>query len=159
MRKKKKVTRITAEYPQISYVHCVSHSLNLAVGDACKILIIKNTIGTINEIVDFFRCSSKRQNKLNESVNEITCEIKRKRLQKFCATKWVERFDSITMFRDFFTPIFNALDNIYESGNDESSKKAFMYQQCMKDGGFIVAMIVINEIFSLAEPLSVSFKK
>lgn len=152
-------TRITAEYPQIPYVHCVSHSFNLAVGDACKIVIVKNTIGTINEIINFFRCSAKRQNKLNEAVNEISCEIKRKRLQKFCATRWVERFDSIITFRDFFTPIFNALDNIYESGTDESSKKAFMYQQCMKNGGFIVAMIVINEIFSLAEPLSVSLQK
>lgn len=150
--------RITAEFPQIPYVHCISHSFNLAVGDACKIPIIKNCIGTINEIINFFRCSAKRQANLNEAVNEIRSEIKKKRLQKFCETRWVEKFDSIITFKDFFEPIFNALENIYNSGNDESSSKAFMFQQTIKNGAFIVSMIVIHEVFSLAEPLSVSLQ-
>lgn len=151
-------TRITADHPQIPYVHCISHSFNLAVSDTCKIPLIRNSLGTINEIINFFRCSAKRQAKLNEAVNEIQHEIKKKRLQKFCETRWVERFDSIITFNDFFTPIFNALEDIYNTGNDESSKKAFMFQQSIKNGGFIVTMIVINEIFSLAEPLSVSLQ-
>lgn len=150
--------RIIAEYPHIPYVHCVSHSFNLAVSDACKISIIKNSLGAINEIINFFRNSVKRQAKLNDAVSEIRIEIKKKRLQKFCETRWVERFDSIITFTDFFEPIFNALETILDSGNDESSKKAFMLQQTVKNGGFIVSMIVINEVFSLAQPLSTSLQ-
>lgn len=68
-------TRISREYPQAPYIHCASHSFNLAVCDACKIPIIKNSLGTINEIINFFRCSAKRQAKLNDAVSSMKCEI------------------------------------------------------------------------------------
>lgn len=151
-------SRIMVDFPHAPYVHCVSHSFNLAVGDSCKISIIRNTIGTINEIINFFRYSAKRQNRLNEAVNEVDCVIKKKRLQRFCETRWVERLDSIITFKEFFVPIYNALEKIHESENDESSKKAFMFQKTIKDGGFIITMNVISEIFSLCEPLSVSLQ-
>lgn len=112
--------KIMAEYPQAPYVHCASHSFNLAVGDVCNIPIIKNTLGTMNEIINFFRCSAKRQCILNNAVHEVKCEILKKRLQRFCETRWVERFDSIITFKDFFLPIYNALENIHNSGNNES---------------------------------------
>lgn len=95
---------------------------------------------------------------MNEAVSEVRSDTKKKRLQKFCETRWVERFDSIITFKDFFEPIYNALENIYSSGNDESSSKAFMFQQTLKNGGFIVALVIIYEVFSLAEPLSVSLQ-
>lgn len=123
-------TRITREYPQASYIHCASHSFNLAVGDACKIPIIKNNLGTINEIIIFFRCSAKRQAKLNDAVNAMECGIKKKRLHKFCETRWVERFDAIIItFKEFFAPIFNALEDIHSFENVDTSKKAFMFQK------------------------------
>lgn len=64
----------------------------------------------------------------------MECEIKKKRLQKFCETRWVQRFDAIITFKEFFRPIFNALEDIHSSGNDETSKKAFMLQKTVKDG-------------------------
>lgn len=59
---------------------------------------------------------------------------------------------------EFFSPIFTALENIQESENAESSKKAFIFQQTLKNGQFIVAMTVVHEIFALAEPLSVALQ-
>lgn len=46
--------RITAHFPEVLYIHCISQSLNLAISDAYKIPIIRNSIGTINEIIKFF---------------------------------------------------------------------------------------------------------
>lgn len=69
--------RITAKHPQALYVHCASHSLNLAVGDACSIPIIRNTLGTINEIINFFRCSAKREATLNDAVSTVGSESKK----------------------------------------------------------------------------------
>lgn len=151
-------TRVMEQYPQALYVHCASHSLNLAVGDACSLPIIRNSLGTIKEIITFFRCSAKRQTILQRIVSELNCEIKKRRLTKYCQTRWVERLDSVITFKEFFPSIFIALENIQETGNTESSKSAFMFQKTLKDGKFIVAMIVINEMFALAQPLSVSLQ-
>lgn len=85
-------------------------------------------------------------------------EIKKKRLQKFCETRWVERFDSIITFKEFFIPIFESLEIIHNSGNNESSKKAFMLQKSIQNSEFIVTIIVICEKFSFAKLLSVSFQ-
>ncbi|KAL5237545.1 hypothetical protein ACI65C_004955 [Semiaphis heraclei] len=44
-------------------------------------------------------------------------------------------------------------------GNREASKKAFTLQQALKNGNFILAMVVIQEIFSIAHPLSIYLQK
>lgn len=46
--------------PHAFYVHCASHSLNLAVGSSCKIVSIRNCIGTVSSVITFFRASSQR---------------------------------------------------------------------------------------------------
>lgn len=150
--------RVTAIYPQALYVHCASHSLNLAVGDVCLIPIIRNTLGTINEIIVFFRCSAKREAILNDAINVVKCETKKRRLKKYCETRWIDRLEALITFKEFFLPIFTALENIQESENNETSKKAFIFQQTLKNGSFIVAMVVINEIFAYTEPLSIALQ-
>lgn len=88
--------RIKRDYPQALYVHCASHSLNLAIGDACSVSIIRNSLGTIlGEIINFFRCSAKRQKNLNNVCLEMDSGIRKRRLTKFCETRWVERFEAI----------------------------------------------------------------
>lgn len=149
---------IIADYPQAIYIHCANHSLNLAVSDSCSIPSIRNCLATINDIINFFRGSAKRQAVLNNAVEELKCDIKKKRLKKYCETRWIERLDAIITFKEFFTPIFKALVDITEYGNLESSKKANAYQQSLQSGNFIVSMIVIYEIFSITHPLSVSLQ-
>ena len=132
--------RIMAKYPGALYVHCASHSLNLAVGDICSIPNFRNCISIINEVIKLFPLSPKRQDALNKAVNEIKNEVKKKCLMKFRATRWVENMESILQFEDFFLPIFSTLEDIEMTGNTESSKDAYAYQQSVRDGKFIVAM-------------------
>jgi len=40
---------IKEKYLRILYIHCDSHSFNLALSDSCDIRAIQNTIGTIKE--------------------------------------------------------------------------------------------------------------
>lgn len=51
-----------------TYVHCVSHQLNLAVVSAYKIRA--NAESTVGEIAQFFRFSAKRQNLLDKAIDE-----------------------------------------------------------------------------------------
>lgn len=84
--------------------------------------------------------------------------MKKKRLKKYCETRWIERLDAIITFKEFFFPIFKALVDITEKGNVESSKKAYSFQQTLKCGNFIVSMIVIYEIFSITQPLPIALQ-
>lgn len=150
--------KILEKYKQAPYIHCCNHSLNLVVSDSCSIPLIRNSLSTINEIINFFRKSAQRQSYLNKAVNEIDCEMTKKRLQKYCETRWIERLDSIIVFKEFFLPIFNALEDIKENGNQKSSEKAFIFHLSMQSGSFIVALVVIQEIFALVHPLSVALQ-
>lgn len=146
--------RLTSIFPQAIYVHCMNHVLNLSLGHSCNVLIIRNALGTMNEVITFFRSSSKRQDSLNETIASMEDGPKKKRLTKYCETRWVERLDAIVAFHDLFLTIFIALDKIQENGNQETAQKAFILQQALKNSGFIVSMVVIREIFSLTQPLS-----
>lgn len=104
--------KILELYKHAPYIHCCNHSLNLVVSDSCSIPTIRNCLSTINAIIVFFRRSAQRQNILNDAVSELSDEIKKKRLKKYCDTCWIERLDSVITFQEFFLPIFNALETI-----------------------------------------------
>lgn len=151
--------KVMEKYPQALYVHCASHSLNLVVSDACNIPIIRNSLGSIKETIKFFRISAQRQSILKDVIHQLECETKKRRLMKLCETRWIERLDAVITFKELFVPIFFALEKIQMDGNREASKKAFTLQQALKNGNFILAMVVIQEIFSMAHPLSIYLQK
>ncbi|XP_057670539.1 zinc finger MYM-type protein 1-like [Diorhabda carinulata] len=48
-------TIITNKYPRAQFVHCAAHTLNLVLAHSCQIPAIRNCIGTIKSIINFFR--------------------------------------------------------------------------------------------------------
>lgn len=46
--------------PKALYVHCSAHALNLAISDSCNIPDIRNTVGVISKVYNFFN-TPKRQ--------------------------------------------------------------------------------------------------
>lgn len=150
--------RVVEQYIQALYVHCANHSLNLAVGDTCEIPIIRNSLSTINEVIKFFRNSAQRQQSLDQAISQIENDVEKKRLKKYCETRWVDRLDAVTTFKELFSSIVAALEEIQVTGNSESAQKAFTFEQSLKRGNFIVAMVVIHEIFSFTHPLTVGLQ-
>ena len=52
---------IRKKYPITCYFHCASHKLNLVVNDQNSIPEIRNTIGTVKEIIKFLKESVLRR--------------------------------------------------------------------------------------------------
>ena len=52
---------ITSDYPLALYLHCTSHSLNLAVVKSLEVPSVRNMIGVINKVSLFFQAHPKRQ--------------------------------------------------------------------------------------------------
>jgi len=152
--------KVAEKHPQMLYVHCASHSLDLAVSDACTVPAIRNTVGSIKEVISFFRISPKRQTAFEDEVKTLQAEsevekTKKRRLTKLCETRWMEKLDAVITFGEFFLPTYSALESMQESGFDsETCKKAFAFQQTLKSSPFIVSLVIIENIFSVVSPVT-----
>ncbi|KAF0747581.1 zinc finger MYM-type protein 1-like [Aphis craccivora] len=63
-------SHIRKKYPMALYIHCSSHCLNLAVSFACQISEIRNCMGTMQTISNFFGYP-KRLNILQSTITKI----------------------------------------------------------------------------------------
>lgn len=62
--------------------------------------------------------------------------------------------DAVIIFKELFIPIFHLFDNIQEwCGDRESSEMAFILQQVLRNGNFLVSLVVIREIFVFSSAL------
>ena len=93
---------ISKDHPLALYLHCASHSLNLAVVKCLDERSIRNMIGTVNKVLIFFSAHPKRQRKLEDSIDKTlpagTLPPRVKKLKDLCRTRWVERIDALDRF-------------------------------------------------------------
>ena len=59
---------ISSRYPLAMYLHCSSHTLNLAVVKSLDVQSVRNMIGIVNTVSTFFFAHPKRQKKLEEAI-------------------------------------------------------------------------------------------
>ena len=80
------------KYTRALFFHCSSHKINLVVNDANNVPEIRNTIGTVKDIINFFRESTVRR---NSAPN----------LSRLCETRWSEKCESIQIFTEHFPEV------------------------------------------------------
>lgn len=66
---------ISKHQPLATYVHFYSHCLNLVLVKACSVQPVRNTIGIVEEIINFIRDSPKRL-EIFKSKNKNTVQIR-----------------------------------------------------------------------------------
>jgi len=143
---------VREENPLAIYVHCNSLSFNLAVSDACSLQSVRNFMGTLKSICDFFG-TPKRQNVLKIEILSDNPSDKSHRLVKLGPTR-VERHDSVIQFLDLLSPTVAALEKISEWGNGDTSSAAARLKQSVCTVEFQVCPRVTAEVFSICLPLS-----
>lgn len=77
--------KLREKYKKALYFHCASHRLNLVVNDLNQVPEIRNTIGTIKDIINFFRESSLRR----KYVPNIPALCETRWSQKYKMTKFI----------------------------------------------------------------------
>ena len=118
---------IQHDYPKALYVHCVSHVLNLCVVAACSIQATQNMYGVVEEICLFFNYSTKRQQELQEQIENLPVGTTNKtKLMNLCKTRWVARIEAFEVFRDMLPVLISTLEVISTAHglSAKSSKKA-----------------------------------
>lgn len=133
-------TLVRSKYPKALYVHCAAHSLNLAVSTASGIKPIRNCLGLIEKAYTFFN-TPKRNSVLLHVIENSDDEPSTKQLKRLCATRWIQRYDSVKDFSELFPFVLSALE-IISDWKDPS--EAHMIKKSMEDTEFIISFNVIK---------------
>ncbi|KAF2886457.1 hypothetical protein ILUMI_19715, partial [Ignelater luminosus] len=72
---------IRAKYSSAIYVHCASHSLNLAISDACTVPQVRNSMTTLLKLCNLFR-TPKRQNVFATEIEKVNLDLKKQNLKQ-----------------------------------------------------------------------------
>lgn len=132
--------KIRNKYPRATFVHCSSHRLNLVVHDLNELSDIRNLVGTIKTVINFFRESSVRR----ATVPSIPM---------LCETRWTQKHKSIRIFADKFATIVNQLENFSRDGNAKSRQMAYQLYSACTHSKAIVSLVVISKYSSMLEPV------
>ncbi|CAF1232275.1 unnamed protein product [Rotaria sordida] len=169
---------IKEKYPRILYIHCASHSFNLTISDSCDIRTVQHAIGVIKETYNFFRISSVRTQLFNKYVQQLN--YKKKELQDFinsnkpidqhielrmlktklsnvCITRWVERHYSIETFYSLYPAVVDALNELGDYKEQETSTKAHLLMNSISTSDFLCTLPILNKMLSFTLNVSRNF--
>ena len=132
-------------YPRAIFVHCAAYSLNLAVSSACEVQSVRNCMGIVGKMHNFFN-SPKRNNVLLEAIINSDLNPSAKSLKRLCVTRWVERYTAINDFVELFPSIVDALEEIPNKFNDISSVSDANVLLKSMDSEFLIALQVVKVV-------------
>ncbi|CAI6370434.1 unnamed protein product [Macrosiphum euphorbiae] len=136
---------IKKEHPLALYVHCSAHSLNLAVSVSCNVFQIRNCMGTIGKLRDFF-VFPKRKSVLSKAIEMSENNISKKSLKRNCETRWIERYHSVSDFLELFECVEEALEEIFEWDHTDTSNQASAFRNSILQPEFIITVVTVGII-------------
>lgn len=74
-------------------------------------------------LTTFSTASAKRVNIFQRILSELTrhSKVTNKKLKPLCDTRWVERHDSLTLFKDLYFEIIECLEELESDGDRDTS--------------------------------------
>ena len=107
---------ISRQYPLALYLHCASHCLNLAVVKSLQITSVRNMMGVIERINQFFSAHPKRQRALETAIANTQPSSSVHKLKDLCRTRWVQRIDALQVFQSLYQSIVACMESICNDG-------------------------------------------
>jgi hypothetical protein len=133
--------------------------LNLALGKACTVPIVRNSLGAVTELISFFSHSAQRCRLLEETVDalhehDVIPATRRKRLKHLCETRWIERHESLLALVELFPAVLRYLETMQVDGNAATSRNVAMLQHSLKTCANLIGLTVAQHMSSLLLPLT-----
>lgn len=133
--------------PKAVYVHCASHSLNLAITNAAEVRSIRNCFGTTEKVWSFFN-TPKRQNVLQRKIETLAPKTKNQKLKQLCPTRWVQRHDAVLVMKELYNPIISSLEEIKCWDDKDTSSGADVLLTAICQSEYIVALVSAEKLLS-----------
>ena len=150
-------TQIQQEEPRALYVHCMGHSLNLAVQDTCRsIKVMADTFDTVLELAKVFKYSAKKKAMLKADLSPETMGIR-----PLCPTCWTVRAESLQSVILNYSVIHSVLEEIIEEyrGNSEATAQARGIMVTMEKFSFLFGIVIGEKLFSITDTLSKALQR
>ncbi|CAH1110530.1 unnamed protein product [Psylliodes chrysocephalus] len=144
---------VRQSYPKALYVHCSSHCFNLALSDGCSVAEVRNCLGTIETVYNFFNFP-KRQRVLEHEINKLEEKPKIEKLKRLCPTRWIQRHDAVNAFVSLLNPLINALFEISTWTDKKTATDAQLLSSAICQSSFLLCTFMVKYVFSLTLPLS-----
>ncbi|XP_047105419.1 52 kDa repressor of the inhibitor of the protein kinase-like [Schistocerca piceifrons] len=150
-------TMIAEQYLTAQFVHCVAHVLNLVLAHSCEIPMIRNCIGTIKSIVNFFRQSPLRDNLLKKISDQT--ESSHSTLISLCETRWTEKHVAVERFAEMLPVVCAILEALQDAVSRDVATEAYQLQTAMENSQFIMSLVILRKIFSYTANLNKAMQK
>ena len=137
-------TRMKECSPQVLYVHCYAHTLNLAMQDALSgTPILRNTLGVVNTLFNFIGGSTKRQALFKEV--EVGSDEIGLNLKSLSQTRWTCRWEAV---KAVIGQLPRIVKTLLKLANDRDPKtyveaKGLLKSVCDFQFGFGLAMLKV----------------
>lgn len=150
--------RILEENPLAFYVHCYAHILNLCIVDACsKQVQIRNSLGILKELHNFFSASTKRTSLFKENLKNKSFAGGNQSLKSLSDTRWNCRIEACNTVLQNFDEITSTLQAISESDPKNGSQAEALLNN-IESFQFIFCLILIQRILKITDKLSKSLQ-
>jgi len=113
---------------------------------------IRNATGTLQAVCVFLR-TPKRHDVLEKAIDKCIPDTRKNKLKKLCPTRWVERHEAVFVFLELFDAIVETLENISSLNDRDSSSQASLLCS-IKQGEFLLCILIHANVFSISLPLS-----
>ncbi|GBO39560.1 hypothetical protein AVEN_21457-1 [Araneus ventricosus] len=130
------------------YVHCSSHSLNLALMHASNVPAIRNCLGTVKSVIKFLKKSAKRMDIFRGKVKEHLPKVKWNNLKPMCETRWVENHEALIRFAESYIAIFETLEELELDSDSNVSSTASQLSKSMTGSSFIISLVTASHFFT-----------
>lgn len=137
------------------FIHCCTHSLNLAVQDSARnVHCIRDLLELTKDTVNFLRNSPKRCRLFERMKGEVGPASDDISLRPLCPTRFTMRAASLTSMKANFEVVVEALDTISTSGTDESAATASGLIKRIESFDYIFALEISLPVFTDTDNLS-----
>lgn len=153
-------TQIRRKEPRAMYIHCMAHSLNLAIQDTCRsIQVMSEVFDIVLELSKLFKYSAKKKAMLLKLKSELAPASPG--MKPLCPTRWTVRAESLRSIILNYTVILAVLQEIVEEykGNFEACCQARGILAAMEKFHFLFGITLSEQIFSITDSLSKAFQK
>ena len=76
------------------------------------------------------------------------------RLKRHCSTKWIENYDAVFVFKEFYPAVVGSLDQLSESRDGKVLGRTMLYLKAITTAAFFVSQKVINATLKLTKTVA-----
>ena len=146
--------RIRNVAPNVLYVHCYAHTLNLVLVDSVKMVPYATEFFSLLEAVDVFVSTTKAHAVFMQKQQELHQDKQPLPLQKLSDTRWACRYGAVNAICRTYDSLSATLEEIGDGADHMKVVEAKGLYYPIASFSFIVSLVTFDRILSCTKCLS-----